>query len=1832
MSSLSRLLLHQDHNAWVREMTKRDLDFKNPVGYDAFLCFKQICIQERNTNEVSRADKGGSPPKSKNKSRSTHKVQAIDESSSDDDVPASSHNTNFHNKQWYPAHLKFPCPLRNHKHEMSTCAEFFSLNPTERWDKMDKGKLCYCCLRPKNICTPKKCPNEDSVPATLKCDECKTWAQTKGLAPFNILFCRQKDHSASRAAFTILKKDMEKYIGKFGSTIVDSSIKFSVNYMYQIHSLAPGSANGVGWGQSLNNLEPAPVIDTETGCRIRASDVTVIPEIQEHACYLMQTIRIGEAVVLVFFDRGANIHIIDGALATQQNLQLISSKPTALTVVGGKKIKTDYGTFRFNLGPGEDNQYHEIVCAGMDSVTAGFGKYDLSEICQEYRDNAKPEEKNVILPPSVGGTQVQLLLGIKNTHLDPVLLKVLPSGVGVYLSPFKDVWGSRIIFAGPHHAFTQGNQGVRDEVSHAVFLLRDRFEDALLREEESRPYSLLTDKALGTTIHPYPFSEKDLLDAGGEVPEQFETKVECNLDQLMIMHEPDHYCGVHVAKVPISRMRMLIDQDDIEDTISFRCPACSRCTECKKSPRTTAVSLQEAREQEFIEKSVRINLEENIVVVTYPFLKDPVEFLTARHHHTDNYNQALKVYKGQCRKSDRVKEGMREVHKDLVEKGFMKKLSDLDEDTQDSIRTAGFRHYNPWRLIMKTDSLTTPVRMVVDPTQTLFNLLLAKGENRMGFIFNIIINCRSREYAWSSDISKLYNQLRMHPSGYPYSLFLYHESLDAATDPLIWVMVRAWYGISSTGGQAGYAIEKLMNLFKDEYPKAEKPLKDNRYVDDLLSGADTEEDREREIESVQKVLGKGGFALKFVVRSGDKPSEKASSDGESMKMLGYRWDTEKDILSPGIGELNMNKKKRGEKKANEFPIVSEEDADLLLKDVKLTRRMILAKISEMFDPCGFWEPIKVQMKLELKKIQDFEWDVEIPENQQVEWKEILREYVHLHEIMIPRFCIPSLRVADPEIRLICLSDAAELCGGAAIYAGRRYFDGSWSCSLLASKSKMMDATIPRNELSAILLCTELAFLVKKALGDRVGEIIYVTDSTIALSWCNNTNIKLRLFVYNRVMTILRMCEWTTGAKEIPLYHIESDLNLADLLTKKHPLQYKDVSAGSKWIEGMSWMKLDTKDMPLLAYDQLRVEKPIEDEVRAECFGDSHITGFEDTTEKAGIIGGNTKEILSDDKDFLDHNQLRIARSNEAEVDLEAGVLHLSDFDPGQNSVVTANNVTSLGSIISSDDFSPSVFALSAARGSAELIVDPVFLGWRRTLRTISYLKAVHKILKHRKHLILDSSCEICEKGKDKWKPNEDETGAEDVLFRYETTVIKNTVKMSVLEKFLEKEGIIYADGRLSAEFQFRTEDLDNVKFIDKHEIIDEIPVVLCDSPVLYSYAMYIHTSVSPHSGVEATMKEIHKKMRVLSGLRSLIKKINQDCLKCRLREKRTAEMRMSSHPIPRTVLAPPFHSAMMDIAYGFKGQAYKRARSIIKIYALVIVCMLSGATNILALEGIQTQDIIGAIERHSSRYGIPAFLYIDCGTQLKALQHASFSIRDMEAQIQDSLGIKIIVSNAKAHTERGRVERRIRTLRESLDKMGINTNSPMTCIQWECLFAKISNAIGNLPIARGDTSNETNLGFEIITPNRLLMGRNNYRSLEGAGITLDMSYNLTSLLDRNREIYKNWFEIFISNIHLLDLRPNKWLKSSRSPVKDDIVLFIYNDSGCSKNEITWKLGKVIAVTRRKVSIAYSNKGSNAKCTMVRSVRDISIIYSVGELMINTQAHFKACGIPAKADE
>ena len=97
--------------------------------------------------------------------------------------------------------------------------------------------------------------------------------------------------------------------------------------------------------------------------------------------------------------------------------------------------------------------------------------------------------------------------------------------------------------------------------------------------------------------------------------------------------------------------------------------------------------------------------------------------------------------------------------------------------------------------------------------------------------------------------------------------------------------------------------------------------------------------------------------------SGEKPCDKASSDGESTKLLGYKWYPEVDLFAPGFSRLNMNKKIRCAKKPKISPIVTLQDANKLLEEK--TRIDVVAKIAEFFNHIRLWEPIKLQLKLKL---------------------------------------------------------------------------------------------------------------------------------------------------------------------------------------------------------------------------------------------------------------------------------------------------------------------------------------------------------------------------------------------------------------------------------------------------------------------------------------------------------------------------------------------------------------------------------------------------------------------------------------------------------------------------------------------------------------------------------------------------------------------------------------------------------------------------------------------------------------------------------------------------
>ena len=99
-------------------------------------------------------------------------------------------------------------------------------------------------------------------------------------------------------------------------------------------------------------------------------------------------------------------------------------------------------------------------------------------------------------------------------------------------------------------------------------------------------------------------------------------------------------------------------------------------------------------------------------------------------------------------------------------------------------------------------------------------------------------------------------------------------------------------------------------------------------------------------------------------------------------------------------------------------------------------------MAELYAPCGFWEPWKLQLKLMSQILAGMEWDEPIrPEDQDL-WKYQLSRLVDFLKLSVPRICIPADKDSFSGIRLICVTDTAINAGGAAVYAGRKLQDST----------------------------------------------------------------------------------------------------------------------------------------------------------------------------------------------------------------------------------------------------------------------------------------------------------------------------------------------------------------------------------------------------------------------------------------------------------------------------------------------------------------------------------------------------------------------------------------------------------------------------------------------------------------------------------------------------------------------------------------------------------------------------------------------------------------------
>ena len=118
--SLSKLIVVLDFDEYIREMTRRSLEWRNPLGKKTYECFRYICTMEKNM--LDALDNGGFSNIQSSQPLISTGANPFDASDveSDEEQAAGVHAAAGHSDWIKPGSgHKFPCPMINHDHKNS---------------------------------------------------------------------------------------------------------------------------------------------------------------------------------------------------------------------------------------------------------------------------------------------------------------------------------------------------------------------------------------------------------------------------------------------------------------------------------------------------------------------------------------------------------------------------------------------------------------------------------------------------------------------------------------------------------------------------------------------------------------------------------------------------------------------------------------------------------------------------------------------------------------------------------------------------------------------------------------------------------------------------------------------------------------------------------------------------------------------------------------------------------------------------------------------------------------------------------------------------------------------------------------------------------------------------------------------------------------------------------------------------------------------------------------------------------------------------------------------------------------------------------------------------------------------------------------------------------------------------------------------------------------------------------------------------------------------------------------------------------------------------------
>ena len=279
----------------------------------------------------------------------------------------------------------------------------------------------------------------------------------------------------------------------------------------------------------------------------------------------------------------------------------------------------------------------------------------------------------------------------------------------------------------------------------------------------------------------------------------------------------------------------------------------------------------------------------------------------------------------------------------LLEQEFIVEIKQVDHNVPE--------WYLPMQAVLTPDR-TTKLRLVYDASAKgkFLNDHVEKGPNYINSLPNVLMAWRFDQVAYSRDMRKMFNQVRIHPDDQVFHRFLWRT--NESEELRVYQWVRFNFRDKPAPDIAAAAIKTLAKASEAQHSEGAKELCTHVYVDDIGGSGENEARCKKVTSEIDAILSTGQFQ---VTAWHSKNKNVNQSEEERPDFLGHKWIKVLDKIS-------FKKSK----------IV----ADL----TNLSKRGCLSSIAQMWDPMGLVAPCTIELRIDLQELWSFFWTTPEIEN------------------------------------------------------------------------------------------------------------------------------------------------------------------------------------------------------------------------------------------------------------------------------------------------------------------------------------------------------------------------------------------------------------------------------------------------------------------------------------------------------------------------------------------------------------------------------------------------------------------------------------------------------------------------------------------------------------------------------------------------------------------------------------------------------------------------------------------------------------------------------------